>query len=236
MKKIISAILILALTLAGCAGSALNAPETLRSGEKALKTGFYGKLFPNEFDLSGESVEINNITLNGIKHDSFELYHAGIGPYTEGTIYCAEKDYENALAFYSDSSNYSYHCILGIDSDTQSAYTVEISDVDTDKFNALLQFADQSDYDPFDNDHNASIEKVELPMPDDTRDTRLIFYKQSKDKLFVSSMGKDHYIIDGHLYAVYQYDHGHGEYEKLIAVKVPDEISDYFVEYMKSYL
>ena len=80
------------------------------------------------------------------------------------------------------------------------------------------------------------IEKVEFPMPDDTKDTRLVFYKQSKDNLFVSSKGTDYYIINGHLYAVYQYDFGHGEYEKLIAVKVPSEISNYFVEYMKSYM
>ena len=48
-------------------------------------------------------------------------------------------------------------------------------------FNALLEFADQSDYDPFDKNHNAKIEKVELPMPDNTKDTRLVFYKQSND-------------------------------------------------------
>ena len=148
----------------------------------------------------------------------------------------SEKDYENALSFYNDPKNYSYHCILGVDSNTQSKKRIELTDVDTSKFNSLLDFADKSNYDPFDKKHNAKIDKVELPMPDDTKDTRLVFYKQSKDDLFVSSTGTDYYIIGGHLYAVYQYDFGHGEYEKLIAVKVPDEISTYFVEYMKSYL
>jgi len=236
MKKIFSIVLILALTLTGCVGLAPDGPETLKTNEKTLKTRFYGTLFPNEFELTGETLEIKNIKLNKISHDSFDLYHADIGSYIEGTIYCEENDYQNALSFYNDPQNYSYFCILGVNSVTQSTTTVEFSDIDTDKFNALLEFADKSNYEPFDKKHNAKIEKVELPMPDDTKDTRLVFYKESNDNLFNSSKGTDYYILNNHLYAVYQYDYGHGEYEKLIAVKVPDDISTYFVEYMKSYL
>ena len=236
MKRTLFIMLILVSVLTRCVGLTPSGPEVLKTNEETLKTGFYDTLFPNEFELSGETLEIKNIKLNKISHDRFDLYHADIGSYTNGTIYCAEKDYENALAFYADPNNYSYYCILGVDSDTQSTKTVEISDLDTDKFNALLEFADKSRYDPFDKNHNDKIEKVELPMPDNTKDTRLVFYKQSKDDLFVSSRGTDYYILNNHLYSVYQYDYGHGEYEKLIAVKAPDDISTYFVEYMKSYL
>lgn len=236
MKKLCSLIFIIVLTLTGCVGLAPNEPETLEVDGKVFKTGFYGTLFPNIYVLADESLNIDNITLNKIAHDNFELYHADIGSYTEGTIYCAENDYENALAFYNDPKNYSYYCILGVDSDTQNTQTIELSDIDTNQFNALLNFADESNYDPFDKKHNSKIEKVEIPMPDDTKDTRLVFYKESKDNLFVSSTGTDYYIINNHLYSVYQYDFGHGEYEKLIAVKVPDHISAYFIEYMKSYL
>ncbi len=238
MKKILLtfSIVILCISLAGCVGMSPDGPEKLTLGENRYKTGFYGTMFPNKYELSDEKLEVDGIVLNRINHEFFELYHADIGSYTEGTIYCSEKDYENALSFYNDPKNYSYHCILGVDSDTQSIKTIELTDVDTSKFNSLLNFADKSNYDPFDKKHNAKIDKVELPMRDDTKDTRLVFYKQSKDDLFVSSAGTDYYIIGGHLYAVYQYDFGHGEYEKLIAVKVPDEISTYFVEYMKSYL
>lgn len=236
MKRIFSIVLILTLSLTGCVGLSPDGSETLKSGDRIFKTGFYGTLFPNDFDFSGETVEIKNIKLNKILHDSFDLYHADIGSYYEGTIYCAGEDYESALAFYSDPKNYSYHCILGIDSYTQSTRTVEFSDIDTKMFNDLLEFSDKSNYDPFDKNHNNEIEKVELPIPDYNKDTRMIFYKESSDHLFNSSKGTDCYIFDNHLYTVYQYDHGHGEYEKLIAVKVPDDISDYFVEYMKSYL
>lgn len=236
MKKFFLIILILMLTLAGCIGLAPNGPEILKANEQTLKTGFYGTLIPNDFVLTEVTLEIQNIKLSKISHDHFDLYHADIGSNIAGTIYCTEKDYENALAFYADPNNFSYYCTLGVDSYTQSTKTVEIADVDRGKFDALLAFAEQSDYNPFDKAHNAKIEKVDLPMPDDTKDTRLVFYKQSNDDLFVSYARTEFYILNNHLYAVYQYDCGHGEYEKLIAVKAPDDISTYFVEFMKPYM
>lgn len=236
MKKYIAMLLTLALLLAGCARMTPTGPQTLQGDGETYKTGFYGSLFPNTFELVGGSFEIQNTKLNRIAYDRFALFHADIGSYSEGTIYCLEKDYEDACAFYADPDNFAYYCILGVDSDTQSAKTVELSDVDTDQFSALLEFAEKSNYDPFDKKHNAQIEKVELPMPDDTKQTRLVFYKESNDHLFVSSKGTEFFILNGHLYAVYQYDGGKGEEEKLIAVKAPDDISTYFVEFMKAYL
>ena len=58
MKKIFLIILILMLTLAGCVGLAPNGPEILKTNEQTLKTGFYGTLFPNEFELAGDVLEI----------------------------------------------------------------------------------------------------------------------------------------------------------------------------------
>lgn len=236
MKKCFTITIAFILMLSGCFKLSLNGSETLHIDDKTYKSGFYGVLFPNDYELDGKTLKFNNIILSKIKHDEFELYHADIGPYTEGTIYCEEGDYENAVAFYNDPQNYSYYCVLGVDSNTTKTKTIEISEIDTNKFDALLKFADESNYNPFDKEHNAKIEKVDLPMPDDTQETRLVFYKESVDSLFTSSQGTDYYIINNHLYSVYQYDFGHGEYEKLIAVKVPDEISIYFVEFMKPYI
>lgn len=72
-------------------------------------------------------------------------------------------------------------------------------------------------------------------MPNDKVDTRMVFYKESNDALFPRK-GNDYYIMNHSLYMVYQYDHGHGAYEKLLAVKVPENISTYFVSFMKPYL
>ncbi len=235
MKRFFTLLFVLLFILGGC-GLSPKAPEKLRADDKVYKTDFYGTLFPNEFKKENETITADGIELTKIKHDTFELYHTRTGSYTEGTVYCIEDDYKKALAFYNSPDNYSYYCILGVTSDTTTKRTVEINEVNKDKFNSLLEFAEKSRYDPFSIKHNAGITKVELPMPDDTKDTRMIFYKESCDRLFVSSKGSDYYIIDGHLYLVFQYDFGHGEYEKLIAVKTPDDISEYFVEFMNSYI
>ncbi len=230
MKKCFLVILILSLILTGCVGLAPDAPETLSLNGMNYQTGFYGTLIPERYQFDGETLDIQNMTLNQIAHDDFQLYHADIGPYTKGTIYCAETDYENALAFYSSPQNYSYYCIF-----KSRPQVFDPSDIDTDKFDALLAFAESSCYDPFDKSHNAKIEKTELPMPDRT-EIPLHFYKKSIDGLFISSKSAEYYILNNQLYLVYQYDYGHGEYEKLIAVKVPDDLSTYFIEFAKPYM
>ena len=230
MKKCFFVILIVSLILTGCVGLAPDAPKTLSLNGMNYQTGFYGTLFPERYQFNGETLDIQDITLNQIAHDDFQLYHAGIGPYTKGTIYCAESDYENALAFYSSPQNYSYYCIF-----RSSPQVFSPSEIDTDKFDALLAFAERSNYEPFDKSHNAKIEKTEFPMPDE-KEIPLCFYKKSIDGLFVSSKGEEYYILNNHLYLVYQYDCGDGEYEKLIAVKVPDDLSTYFIEFVKPYM
>jgi hypothetical protein len=224
------------LVLSGCSLSFI-VPESIRIDNKTYKTGFYGTLYPNEFPLTEYTLQNTFFKLVRIDHDTFELYHAGIGPYPYGTIYCEESQYEQVSEYYNDPANYTYYCILGVDkTDGTCAQTVELPDVDTALFDDLLSFADQSGYDPFDSQHNSKVETVDLPMPDDDVDTRMVFYKESNDGLFCSEIGVDYYIIDNSLYRVFVYDYGHGEYEKLVAVEVPKYISDYFVSYMEPYL
>ena len=235
VRKLFVKLLSILVLLSGCgfAGLAPDGPESLQIENKTYKTGFYGPLYPNEYSLTEQTLQAGDITLVRIAHDNFELYHADVGPYAEGTVYCEDSQYEQALAYYGDPANYTYFCTLGVNMN-DGTKTVELSDVDTSVFDALLSFADASYYDPFDNRHNSKVETVELPMPDDTVDTRMVFYKESKDSLFCSAKGNEYYIIDHSLYMVYQYNFGHGEYEKLIAVEVPDNISTYFVSLMRS--
>lgn len=224
------------LLLSGCS-LAPKGPELLQIDNKTYKTGFYGTLYPHEYSLTEYTVQNDDLTLVRIAHDTFELYHADMGPYVQGTIYCEESQYEQALAYYGDPTNYTFFCTLGVDmTDGTRAQTIELSNVDTVMFDDLLSFADKLYYDPFDSRHNSKVETVELPMPDDTVDTRMVFYKESNDSLFCSSKGTDYYIIDNSLYMVYQYDYSHGEYEKLIALKVPENISTYFISFMEPFL
>lgn len=236
VRKFFIVLLSIMLLLSGCS-LAPEEPELLQIDGKSYKTGFYGTLYPHEYPLTEYTLQSDELTLVRIDHDIFELYHADVGSYLSGTIYCEESQYEQALAYYTDPANYTFFCDLGVNmADGTRAQTVELSNVDTAIFDALLNFADKSYYDPFDSRHNSKVETVELPMPDNTVDTRMVFYKKSNDSLFCSTKGNDYYIIDNSLYMVYQYDHGHGEYEKLIAVKVPEDISTYFVAFMEVFL
>ena len=237
MKKTFGTMLLAGMfTLSGCFHMSPNGPASVSFENRTYKTGFYGTLFPNGFDFDDDMFTVNHIEFQKIEHDTFHLFHADIGPYTSGTIYCDEENYEEACLYYSDPKNFLYQCIIGIKSTETTQQFVELQDVDPQQFQALLDFAESSEYLPFDAKHNRKIKKVELPMPDNKQTKRLVFYKESKDSLFISSKGHEYYIIDNALYFVYQYDYGHGEYEKLIAVSVPSAISDYFVKYMEPYL
>lgn len=241
MKKLLIILMSMLFLLFGCISPNPDTPESIETDTttnlpeyKTYKTGFYSTMFPNKFEYTDNTFSAQNMELTQIEHKKFYLYHTNTGSYTEGTIYCEESQYDEVSAYYSDPKNYTYHCILGVNSDTTSEKNVSLDDVDISKFDALLEFGENSSYDPFNFLHNSKIDKIELPMPDDNVETRMIFYKESKDSLFTSSKSEEYYIIDNTLYLVYQYDYGHGEYEKLIAVKAPDEISKYFVKYMNT--
>ncbi len=235
MKKIFCLIILLSFLLCGCVNFTQNIHDSIELNGVIYKTGFYGLLYPNDFAFNGQESKINNLSYKQLSHESFDLYHANTGAYTSGTIYCNSNDYDEALTYYNDPKNFSYYCLLGDAAYAKDDLSIPLPDIDIEKFNSLLDFAAKSTYDPFDSNHNSKISKVELPMPDN-KSNKIIFYKESIDSLFVSTQENEYYIIDNYLYLVYQYDYGHGEYEKLIAVKVPEEISEYFVEYMKSHV
>ena len=239
VRKPFVVFLTIPLLLSGCGfiGLAPDGPESLQIDNKTYKTGFYGTLYPNrrEYSFTEQTLQVDDLLLARIAHDTFELYHADVGPYSEGTVYCAESQFEQAVTYYSNPANYTYYCILGPRmSDGTTDQTVEFPNVDVTIFNDLLSFSEQSCYDPFDNRHNSEVKTVELPMPDDTVDTRMVFYKESNDSMFCSSQAHDFYILDNTLYMVYRYEFGPGDDEKLIAVKVPEEISAYFVSLMRT--
>ena len=234
--KILTVLLSIIFILSGCTLSP-EGPDSINADAKAYKTGFYGTLYPNVFSTTPEILQYEDFELIRISHDIFELYHADVGPYAEGTIYCEESQYNEALAYYSAPENYKYFCTISVNKNSvQSTETIELSNVDAAVFNELLSFTEKSDYDPLEIRISAKPETIELPMPDNAKDIRFVFYKESTDSLFISGKGDDFYIIDNTLYLVYLYDFDHGNNEKLIAVKVPEHISNYFVSLMDSYI
>lgn len=222
--------------ISGC-GMSPDGPETVSIGDHTYATGFYGTLFPHKFDFSEEIYEVDDTEYRGIEYDRFDLIHADIGSYTEGTIYCRESQFDEAEKYYSDPENYTYYCRVGeFRKESDPEYFDISEEIDPEMFEALREFAEQNSYEPFDLFKNSGIEKIEVPIPDKKTSPTLVFYKESKDGIFTSSTGESFHIIDGELVLVYYYDYGFGEYEKLVGVIVPDEISDYIIDFLERYV
>lgn len=99
-----------------------------------------------------------------------------------------------------------------------------------------MDFAAANSYDPFDTKKSESAETIRLPIPDSGKAPRLVFYKESKDGYFTSDKSYQFHIAGGNLLLVCYYDYGHGEYEELVAVEVPDELGQYFIELLAQYV
>lgn len=219
--------------LTGCSAIP-DEPEKLSIGTETYVTGFYGDLFPHKFDYAEEQGQAGEQEYRRIDYDGFDLIHTSSGLYSEGTIYCNERQLEEARSYYSDPDNYCYFCRVGVEKEGSSPLLIDLEDVDTKMFDALIGFAEENGYQPFASGQNEKVKMVEMPMPDETKSPVLIFYKESKDGMFTSGKGVKFHIIDGALMLVYYYDYGHGEYEKLVAVRTPDEISNYMVDFLEA--
>lgn len=224
-----------ALSLCGC-GLLFSAPKTVTIGGEAYATGFYGNLYCGVTDFSDDTCEVNGTKYLKIQDASFDMYCATVGASSVKTVYCKESQLEAAQAFYSAPANFNFFCSAGITTKDSDPELINLSsDVDAEMFDRLIAFAEQNGYDPFNSAANDKVEKVELPMPDEETSPKLLFHKESKDGVFVSGKSTECHIIDGELILVFYYDHGFGEYEKLVGVKVPQDISDYFTDLLKQY-
>lgn len=227
MKKtcILAAFLIL-LSLSGC--SKFFIPKEITIDNVVYRCGFYGDLWPINIEYSGEAIEIDGNEYHYVKNDHYDWVHSSLGATTNGIIYCAESQWEQAKTYYSNPSNFKYYCTL---------YNVNISipDFDFEMFDALAKFAAANSYDPFNQAKNNKVKTLDLPIPDNGKSPELVFYKESADGCFTSYQGDIYHILDGKLYLVFYYDYGHGKYEKMVCVAVPDEISQYIVGLSEQY-
>lgn len=224
-------VIILISVLWGCRLSPKE-PKEIVIDEKTYVSGFYGTMYPYEFELSEEGSEVDGKLYRKVISEQFELMHVDAGPYSEGTIYCEKGMYSEAKAYYDDNENYNYYLKKGVKKtgDKTDVITVEIDDIDKDIFVRLIEFVQSNSYDPF--GKNKKTKTKDVAMPEDMSG-RLVFYRVSKDGMFTTGTGDYFHIVDGKLMLVYQYDYDKGVNPKMIAVEVPKDISDYITDYVK---
>lgn len=225
------------LTLTGC--SSFIVPETVTIDGVTYRKGFYEDVSP----VFGSVGDIGSNTLDKeiaheeggrefrrVNYKGHNWVHSYTGGRTSGILYCEESQWEQEHTYYSDNSNYSYYLI--IDKKDWKDEKILITNIDYDKFDELLDFGKKNHYEAF--GLNEDIVTRNLPYPDMEESPPLSFYRVSNDGYFRSS-GYTYHIIDDKLYYAYQYNYGHGEYKELLAVDVPEELGQYFIDLVKSY-
>ncbi|QOR35203.1 hypothetical protein IMX26_17380 [Clostridium sp. 'deep sea'] len=225
---IIISVIILTSTLTACTSSFII-KSSVTIDNITYRNGFYGDLWPNNFTFKDDSSNEESSKFRHVNCDKFDLVHSYIGFKASGILYCAENEWKQASEYYAANNNFDYYCHIG--GNYADCDPVKIPNIDYQKFNELMSFAKENDYNPFGS--NDGVETQRLPFPDENKSPKLVFYKESKDGLFNSFKGYIFHILDGKLLQVYFYDYGHGEYEEMVYVNVPDEIAQYFIELLK---
>jgi hypothetical protein len=209
-------------------------PETITIEDVTYRNGFYSgteTLWPENLTYDRTETyekwgsEFHRVT----NAEQFNWVYTSNGGSTEGDrgLYCAEDQWEQARAYYADNSNFTYYCRIGTAYSDRDPGIAATPYMDIEKYDALMAFAGENSYDPFDS--NKKVQTRRLPFPDKAASPELVFYKQSNDGFFTSYKGNKFFAIDGELFLLYYYDYGHGEYQEMVAVEVPDALGQYFI-------
>jgi hypothetical protein len=188
------------------------------------RNGFYSNLWPLNITYTGDSYKVGENEFYRVKCEQFDWVHSKIGGTTAGMLYCKDVQWENARAYYADSKNFQYYCLVGNKHDVNNQVIVTLTDVEPSKFDELLNFANENDYNPFGS--NKGIKTRRFPIFSRNVSEELTFYKASKDGIFESYQGSSFLVVDGKLFLVFKLDYGH---EELEAVDVEDELGQYFI-------
>lgn len=191
------------------------------------RNGFYGDdLIPINLTYKKKSFKMEQYEFNVVENEQFDWVHGKLGNTIQGVLYCAENQWETAKTYYADSDNFAYYCYVeGINATT----SIALPNIDPEKFDELLEFTNANSYNPFGS--NRHVKRRRLLMPDRNECPDIVFYKESNDGFFTTGKGKQFHLIDGKLLLVFYYDGNHGKSpEELVAVDVPDELGQYFID------
>lgn len=201
-------------------------PKTATIEGVTYRSGFYGDLYPINFIYTDDTYRDGVNKFRRVNCEKFDLIKFANDGITYDLLYCAESQWEQAYAYYANGDNFVYYCMVGAHNVYIEPVIITILNIDHEKFDALMVFANENSYNPFGSNKNIR----RLPIPDTDESPRLVFYRESADGFFTSYRGNMFHVINDKLLLVLYYDYGHGEYEELVAVDVPDKLGQYFME------
>lgn len=185
------------------------------------RSGFYGELYPafgQAGDIGSNALKEGIIykyrthEFQRVDFEEHDWVHSYIGPYTSGTVYCADNQWEQMSDYYANPNNFKYYYGVGY---YISETSVHIPEIDLQKFDELLTFG---------NINRSSIKAQRISQSEFQEG--ICFYKVSNDGFFMTSEGPMYFVHDGKLMLVLYHDAGT---EEVVAVNVPDELGQYFI-------
>jgi len=234
-------------TIAGGIGGVIDnvmTPTSVTIDGVTYRSGFYGDLFP----LFGQVGQIGSETLGDeilyddglhkfkrVEFEGHDWVHSYVGGTTGGTVYCAESEWEQTHDYYADSANFIYYC-------GGKPYTSEEGDeypqIDAQKFDELFAFGEEYDYKPFDERSNERAMQIAYRLPEEAFEKGLKFTKASNDGYFKVGGSHEYFVHDDKLILVFYHDGGrdNGGIKEVVAIDVPDELGQYFIDLMERYL
>jgi len=231
MKKIALVLIgiIMVMSMSSCSFVGYSvAPDTVKIDGVTYRGGFYGDLWIEDMAYEEGTYTVGGVEYRRVINERFDWVQCNLGPRSGGVVLCAEDQWEEARAYYADGDAYEYYCRVGTERAGFKPVLYSIDYVDTRKMNELIDFSESNIYDPFGS--NKGKETCRLPMPDYEESPAIVFYKVSKDGNFGSVRGDKLFIIEGKLYLLYQNDYRDEDNPILVAVQVPDELGQYFVD------
>lgn len=229
-KSVRLLVLVLLVALTAC-GFERSLPETVAVNGSSYRLLFSGTLYPaddpDSIEMTYTDEKINYYPLEHADFDCIVIYDNAAEP----NIYCVDDQWEEMKRYYEDPQNFTYYYTSGNMADPEDRHEYEISNTDIDKFNELLLFAFENDYQPLNLiQKDAETRMIPLSDSDDWTQGEMHLYKISNDGYFSTQQGHIFRIEDGEVVLVWYYDWEDDAAPMMKVVDVPDELEDYFIE------
>ena len=159
-----------------------------------------------------------------VDFDGHDWVHSYIGKYTGSTVYCAVDQWQKMCDYYADPNNFKYYYGVGY---YMSETSVQIPDIEQQKFDELLAFSKDNSYNPFGKQTNEKAQRIS----ESEFYEGICFYKVSNDGFFMTIKSPMYFVYDGKLWLVFYHDirRDNGGVKEVVAVDVPDELGQYFI-------
>ena len=229
MKKIFSLFLLLTFVLCFSACTfGIELPDTVTIAEAEYKKAFSGDLYPtDEGFLCADGVKITQNTYHKYSDTPFDCY-LSYDDNAEPTVYFKSEQFDEAVSYYQNASNFNYFCVLGNIHDENDRQVMEFPKIDTGKFDSLLAFSQKYSYDPLASNNEDGLKKVPLTDPDHHTAEEIHFYKESKDGAFVTLKAYTLVLHEGKLHLLYRYYFSDEADSVMLIRAIPTELDDYF--------